>query len=334
MSLYALARPLLFALDPETAHGVAIAALATGAHPPAPTPDPRLARRLLGLEFPNPVGLAAGFDKNGEIPDAALGLGFGFVEVGSVTPRPQSGNPRPRIFRLTEDRAVVNRLGFNNEGHDAVYRRLAQRRRVGIVGVNLGANKDSADRTADYVTGIKRFADIANYLVVNVSSPNTPGLRDLQERSAVTDLLTRSVGARDSASRHAPVLLKIAPDLDEDALAAIAEASVKAGIDGLIATNTTLARGRLKSRLATEAGGLSGRPLFAPSTAILTRLRRLVGHEMVLIGVGGVDSAEAAAAKLAAGADLVQFYSGMIYEGPGLARRIVKDMSARLDSAP
>jgi dihydroorotate dehydrogenase len=322
--IYGLIRPALFALEPEAAHRAAIRALALGLYRPAPAHDPRLNRRILGLDFPNPVGLAAGFDKNGEVPDAALALGFGFVEIGTVTPRPQGGNPRPRMFRAPADRAIVNRLGFNSEGHDAVHARLARRRRRGIVGVNLGANKESSDRIADYVTGARRFADVADYLTINISSPNTPGLRDLQEKDALRRLLGEVGAARGSV----PVLVKIAPDLDDDALGGIVETVIAAGIDGMIVSNTTLSRdGVSDPQLAAEAGGVSGRPLFAPSTKMLARARRLAGDRLVLVGVGGIDSGVAARQKLAAGADLVQLYTGMVYEGPGLPARIVAELA-------
>jgi dihydroorotate dehydrogenase len=323
--IYGLIRPALFALEPEAAHRAAIRALALGLYRPAPAHDPRLNRRILGLDFPNPVGLAAGFDKNGEVPDAALALGFGFVEIGTVTPRPQGGNPRPRMFRAPADRAIVNRLGFNSEGHDAVHARLARRRRRGIVGVNLGANKESSDRIADYVTGARRFGDVADYLTINISSPNTPGLRDLQEKDALRRLLGEVGAARGSV----PVLVKIAPDLDDDALGGIVETVIAAGIDGMIVSNTTLSRdGISDARLAAEAGGVSGRPLFAPSTKMLARVRRLAGDRLVLVGVGGIESGVAARQKLAAGADLVQLYTGMVYEGPGLPARIVAELAA------
>ena len=326
--IYPLLRPLLFALDPETAHGAAVVALKSGLLPRAPAPHPSLRRRLLGLDFPNPVGLAAGFDKNAEVRDAALALGFGFVEVGTVTPRPQPGNPRPRMFRLVMDRAIINRLGFNNEGHEAVYARLAARERKGIVGVNLAANKDSTDRVADYVAGVRRFADVADYLTINVSSPNTPGLRDLQEKDAIAGLLDAVTNARNAAAKRAPLLLKIAPDLDDGALIAIADAAIAAGVDGMIVSNTTVARDGLTDRMqGTQAGGLSGRPLFARSTAMLAKLREITGSTLVLVGVGGVDSATAARAKLDAGADLVQLYTGMVYEGPGLPARIVAGLA-------
>ena len=326
--IYRLIRPLLFALDPETAHSVAIAALKAGLYPRAPAHDPRLRQQVLGLDFPNPIGLAAGFDKNAEVVDAALAMGFGFVEVGTVTPLPQAGNPRPRMFRLTADRAIVNRLGFNSEGHEAVHARLAARERKGIVGVNLGANKDSADRVADYVAGVRRFADVADYLTINISSPNTPGLRDLQEKAALAGLLAAIGEARAAAPKPPAILVKIAPDLDEDALSAIVETVVAAGIDGMIVSNTTIAREGLTDLThAREAGGLSGRPLFRQSTDMLAAVRGLAGSRLVLVGAGGVDSAEAAKAKLAAGADLVQLYTGMVYEGPGLPARIAAGLA-------
>jgi dihydroorotate dehydrogenase len=332
MSRYALVRPFLFALDPETAHGLALRALTHGV-PSAPAiAEPRLARRLLGLEFPNPIGLAAGLDKNAEAVDGLLGLGFGFVEVGSVTPKPQSGNPRPRLFRLVADGALINRMGFNNDGHMAVRRRLALRRRRGIVGVNIGANKDSADRIADYAAGVTAFVDVADYLTVNISSPNTPGLRDLQERMAVTKLLAAVIAARDAAPRRVPLLLKIAPDLDDAALFAICDAALESGIDGMIVANTTLARDGLRETvIAREAGGLSGRPLFARSTAMLATVKKRVGSRLAVVGVGGIDSAETAFAKIAAGADLVQLYTGLIYQGPRLPVDIAEGLVRLLD---
>jgi dihydroorotate dehydrogenase len=321
--IYELLRPLLFALDPEAAHGLAIAALKAGVYPRAPAPDPRLRRRLLGLDFPNPIGLAAGFDKNAEVVDAALALGFGFVEVGTVTPLPQAGNPKPRMVRLTTDRAIINRLGFNNEGHDAVYARLAERERRGIVGVNLGANRDSTDRIADYVAGVERFADVADYLAINISSPNTPGLRDLQEKEALGRLTDAVAAARARCRKTSPVLVKIAPDLDDDALAAIVDAVAAAGLEGMTVSNTTIARDELVDpTYAGEAGGLSGRPLFRRSTEMLAKARALAGNRLALVGVGGVESAATAQAKLDAGADLVQLYTGMVFEGPRLAARI------------
>ena len=333
---YGLLRPLLFAIDPERAHRLALNALASGFGAAPAASDPRLRQSLLGLDFPNPLGMAAGFDKNGEVPDGLLGLGFGFVEIGTVTPLPQKGNPPPRLFRLTADGALINRLGFNNEGHDAVYRRLAARRgKGGIVAVNVGANRDSLDRAGDYVAGVARFADIAAYIAINISSPNTPGLRDLQERKALNQLLLRVISVRDAAAgagRRVPLLLKIAPDLDEAALDAITDTALSVGIDGMIVANTTVARdGLTDKRLAAEAGGLSGRPLFRASTTMLARVRRRSDPAFVLIGVGGVDSAETAFAKLAAGANLVQVYTGLVYRGPRLAAGIAAGLARLLD---
>jgi dihydroorotate dehydrogenase len=326
--MYQFLRPLLFALDPETAHHIAITALKAGFIPRARTPS-ELKRRVLGLDFPNPLGLAAGFDKNGEVVDAVFDLGFGFVEVGTVTPRPQAGNPRPRMFRLPADRAIINRLGFNNDGHEAVHRRLARRQQSGIVGVNLGANKDSANRVKDYTAGVVLFSDVADYLTINVSSPNTPGLRDLQEREALARLLGEVSATRARAPKPRPVLLKIAPDLDDDALAAIVAATIAAGIDGIVVSNTTVAReGILDRQQGEEAGGLSGRPLFRPSTEMLAKIRTLAGGKLTLVGTGGVDSIGAARAKLDAGADLMQLYTGLIYEGPGLPARILAGLTA------
>lgn len=322
--LWPLARPFLFGLDAETAHRMAIRALASGLMPRAPAPDPRLRQRLLGLDFPNPIGMAAGFDKNGEASDAVLGLGFGFAEVGTVTPRPQTGNPPPRVFRLVEHAALINRLGFNNEGHDAVHARLAKRTRRGIVGVNVGANKDSVDRIADYALGVERFAGVADYITVNISSPNTPGLRSLHEANDLAALLRTVVATRDGAERRVPLLVKISPDLDDDALEAVVRVARDSGVEGLIVTNTTVARDGVAGHpLAGEAGGLSGRPLFAKSTAMLAKVRRLAGSDLVLVGVGGIDSTEAAMTKILAGADLLQLYTGMVYRGPGLAQEVV-----------
>ena len=327
--IYDIVRPFLFALDPETAHRAAISALQTGLVPrPAAAADAGLRRTVMGLEFPNPLGVAAGFDKNAEVVDAALALGFGFVEVGSVTPRPQRGNPKPRVFRSVADGALINRLGFNSDGHDVVYARLAKRAPHGIVGVNLGANKDSADRVADYAGGVTRFSDVASYLAINISSPNTPGLRDLQEKDGLARLLAAVAEARERAARRVPIVVKIAPDLDDDALAAMCEAIVAARMDGMIVSNTTVSRAGLSdARIAAEAGGMSGRPLFAPSTAMLAKVRTIVGSRLALIGTGGIHSVATAREKLAAGADLIQVYTGMIYEGPELPGRIVAGLA-------
>ena len=303
--------------------------------------DPRLAQRLWGLDFANPVGLAAGFDKNAAVVDAMLGLGFGFVEAGSVTPHPQEGNPRPRLFRLSRDRAVINRLGFNGEGHDAVAARLAARAGMresagsGILGLNLGANRDAADAAADYEAGVRRFALQADYLVLNVSSPNTPGLRDLQARGQLEALLDRVLAARASAcadrDRPTPLLLKIAPDLAPEDIADIAEVALARALDGLIVSNTSVAlRDGLSSRHAGEAGGLSGRPLFERSTALLRDVYRLTSGAIPLVGVGGVSSGADAYAKIKAGASLVELYTALVFEGPGLVARIKAELAALL----
>jgi dihydroorotate dehydrogenase len=325
---YRLARRFLFKLDPERAHRLAIRALAGGLVPRVgDSTDQRLKRSLLSLEFPNPIGIAAGFDKDGEAVDGLFGLGFGFVEVGTVTPKPQEGNPRPRLFRLPGDRALINRLGFNNHGHDALRQRLIARKdKGGIVGVNIGANRDSTDRVGDYVLGVDRFADIASYLAINISSPNTPGLRDLQEKGALVDLLGRVVAARDASTRKPPLLLKIAPDLDDAALEAIVETAISAKIEGMIVSNTTIARDRVKDPKASETGGLSGWPLMRRANVVLAKVRKLAGQRLVLVGVGGVHSPETAFVKFAAGADLIQLYTGLIYEGPGLPSRILSGL--------
>jgi dihydroorotate dehydrogenase len=320
--LFPLARPLLHALDPETAHRLTVRALGMMPHTMAAS-DPRLHSRVMGLDFPNPLGLAAGFDKNADVQDAMLGLGFGFVEVGSVTPRPQDGNPRPRLFRLAEDDAVINRMGFNNVGHDAVLKRLTARRaKGGIVAVNLGANKDSADRTADYVEGLKRFADVASYVTVNISSPNTPGLRTLQSADELEGLLSRLMEAR-AQVRRVPVVLKVAPDLVPDELAALAAACLRFGVDAIAMSNTTVSRPGLKSPHAKEAGGLSGKPLLDLSTRQLANLRLLTGGRIPLIGIGGIFDAESAWAKIAAGASLLQLYTALTFRGPGLVGEIL-----------
>ncbi|MER9351706.1 quinone-dependent dihydroorotate dehydrogenase [Mesorhizobium sp. M0514] len=322
-----IGQKLLFTFDPETAHGMSIAALRCGLPVGARTVrDDRLKLSLCGIAFPNPLGMAAGYDKNAEVPDALLGLGFGFAEVGTVTPLPQAGNPKPRIFRLNEDDAVINRLGFNNEGHEAAEKRLAARQgRGGIVGVNIGANKDSADRVRDYELGVSRFAKYASYLTVNISSPNTPGLRTMQAREQLGELLSRVMAVRAAASAQPPLFLKIAPDLVEAELEDIAAEVSEKQIDGVIVSNTTLARTGLRSATS-ETGGLSGKPLFERSTIVLAKMRKLLGPERAIIGVGGVDSAENALEKIRAGADLVQLYTGMIYAGPALPGRILAGM--------
>jgi dihydroorotate dehydrogenase len=329
----ALIRPALFSLDAERAHSLSIKALKSGlVRPLHPRSDQRLAVELAGLHLPSPVGLAAGYDKNAEVPDALLKLGFGFAEVGTITPLAQPGNPKPRIFRLVEDRAVINRFGFNSEGHEAVFQRLRSRAgRPGIIGVNIGANKDSQNRVEDYVLGIRKFYPFASYFCVNISSPNTQGLRDLQARQSLAELLIaiklERANGRSRHKRNVPVFLKIAPDLSEQGLDDIAEEVAANGIDGLIISNTTLSRTGLASAARDEAGGLSGAPLFERSTMMLAKMRKRVGPAMPLIGAGGIDSAEAALAKIEAGADLVQLYTGMIYKGPGLAAEITRGLS-------
>lgn len=322
-----LIRPFLFAMEAETAHKLTVRTLAATRLPAAAADDKALHVDAFGLTFTNPVGLAAGFDKNAEVPDAMLALGFGFAEVGTLTPRPQEGNPRPRVFRLIRDEGVINRLGFNNEGHAAGLARLQARvGRVGIVGVNVGANKDSSDRAADYVAGIETFAPVASYFTLNVSSPNTPGLRDLQQEAALDNLIARSVEARDRialSQPRRPLLLKIAPDVSQGDLDGIVSVARKRGIDGLIVSNTTISRPPLVDRRhAGEGGGLSGRPLFTLSTWVLAQASLRVEGAFPIIGVGGVDSPEAAWIKIRAGASLIQLYSAMVYKGPGLVRDI------------
>jgi dihydroorotate dehydrogenase len=328
--LFQLARPFLHALDPESAHHATLAALRCAWLPRQGPDDPRLAVRAFGLDFPNPIGLAAGFDKDGVAPDNLLALGFGFVEIGTITPRPQSGNPRPRLFRLDRDRAVINRLGFNSAGHAKAHENLARRRPTGIVGVNLGANKDSADRIADYVAGIEAFADLASYFTINVSSPNTPGLRDLQQAAALDELLSRVLEARDRAPVRRPLLLKIAPDLLPDELDEVVRVARDKKIDGMIVSNTTISRPMgLASSHAKENGGLSGRPLFDLSTRMLRETYQRVERQFPLIGVGGVDGPEAALEKLEAGASLAQLYSALVFDGPELIARIKSGLVAR-----
>jgi dihydroorotate dehydrogenase len=324
---YRLLRPVLFLVNPERAHGLALRALRarpTGA--PAPAGGP-LETQVAGLAFPNPLGMAAGFDKDGEAPDALLALGFGFVEVGSITPRPQAGNPKPRLFRLAEDRAVINRMGFNNGGAAAAAARLAARHvRGGIVGINIGANKDSADRVADYAQMTQIMAPLASYLAVNISSPNTPGLRALQDEGALAGLLDAVLEARGEAGP--PVFLKVAPDLEPADIDAIARIALDRRLGALIVSNTTVTRPPLRSRHAGESGGLSGAPLKDLALARLRDFRKATAGAMPLVGVGGISSAEDAWQRIRAGANLVQLYSAMVYEGPGIARRIVSGVEA------
>ena len=331
-TLDAVARAAMFRLDPETGHKLAIRALALGLVPPAPVVDDwRLRTTLFGLSFPNPVGLAAGFDKDGEVAGALFRSGFGFVEIGTVTPRPQPGNPLPRLFRLVPDRAVINRMGFNNKGHAALLARLKKSRPDGILGINIGANKDSTDRISDYVDGVTAFAPYASYFVLNISSPNTPGLRELQGRAALEDLLARVVEAREAArpaaGKRVPLVLKVAPDLTEQDIDDISGAALWASIDGLIVSNTTLSRAGLTDAQAKETGGLSGDPLFRLSTIVLARFRQRLAGRIPIIGVGGISSLETAIAKIEAGADLIQVYSALVYEGMGLVPRLVAGLS-------
>jgi dihydroorotate dehydrogenase len=323
--LYRLLRPLVFALDAERAHRLTVGALKRLPAGVPPVPDPVLATKVAGLDFPNPIGLAAGFDKDAELFAPMLAVGFGFVEVGTLTPRPQPGNPRPRLFRLPEDRAVINRLGFNNGGQAAARARL-ERRGVGVVGVNIGANKDSADRIADYAEGVRAMAAVADYLTVNVSSPNTPGLRALQDPAALAALLDAVREARESGP---PVFLKVAPDLEPADIDAIARV-IAGRVDALIVGNTTVSRPPLRSRFAGEAGGLSGAPLKALALERLRDFRKASGGEIPLVAVGGIESGADAYERIRAGASLVQIYTALIYEGPGLARRIARELKARL----
>jgi dihydroorotate dehydrogenase len=344
-----LARPLLRALDPESAHRLAVRMLKVTPLRMAAPDDKRLATRVFGLNFPNPIGIAPGFDKNAEVPDALLRLGFGFVEVGTITPKPQAGNPRPRVFRLDADHAVINRLGFNSEGADAVLRRLAARAAPshpspasgggmggGIVGINVGANKDAFDRIADYVQLIERFASVASYVTVNISSPNTPGLRMMQQAAVLDDLLARVIDARERVAPHAgptPVLLKIAPDLSLPDLDDIVGIARSRRVDGMIVGNTTVSRpaGLRDVAKAKEGGGLSGRPLLPLSNRMLAETYVRVEGVFPLIGAGGIDSGATALGKIRAGASLIQLYSGLVFRGLALAAEIKSALLAALD---
>lgn len=334
-----LALPFLGLLDAENAHRVVINGLKLAPRGPSAADDARLSVRVFGLNFPNPVGMAAGFDKHGEVPDALLRLGFGFVEVGTVTPLPQPGNPRPRLFRLPADEGVINRLGFNSEGGQAVLARLAARAGAGgLVGVNVGANKDSADRIGDYVSLIETFAPVASYFTVNISSPNTPGLRELQQGQLFDELLARVVEARERASRRAgltPLLIKIAPDVSLGELDDIVGAARRRRVDGMIVGNTTVARppALQEKKVALEAGGLSGRPLFAFATRMLAETYVRVEGAFPLVGTGGIDSGRAALAKIRAGAALVQVYSSLVFRGLGLVAEIKSELAKALGSS-
>jgi dihydroorotate dehydrogenase len=326
---YPVIRPFAFALDAERAHRATIAALKLAPNRRPPPFAPSLTTSIAGLGFPSPVGLAAGFDKDAEVAGAMLGLGLGFVEVGTITPRPQAGNPKPRLFRLREDRAVINRMGFNNRGQVDALERLRNRdRSLGVVGVNVGANKDSGDRIRDYVEGVLRMAPVADYLTINISSPNTPGLRNLQAGGELVELLAAVKEARSGGA--VPVFLKVAPDLESGDHERIVRASVDHGIDALIVANTTVSRPPLKSRFADQAGGLSGAPLKALALAQLRAFRAVSGGAIPLIAAGGIAGTDDAWDRIRAGASLVQLYSAMVYEGPGLARRIAEGLAERL----
>jgi dihydroorotate dehydrogenase len=328
-----LLRAMLHGLDPERAHDLTLAMLEAAPLPQAPPDDPRLGVDAFGIHFPNPVGLAAGFDKDARVPDAMLRLGFGFVEVGSITPLPQPGNPKPRVFRLPEAEGVVNRLGFNNGGHAAALARFEKRAgRPGLVGINIGANKNTTDRADDYAKGVRAFAPFADYLTVNISSPNTPGLRDLQAKAALDDLLARALAARDEAAVRKPVLLKLAPDLALADLDDAVDVALKRGVDGLIVSNTTIARPEgLRGAASSETGGLSGAPLFRRATWALAETARRTEGKVPLVGVGGITSAQTALAKIRAGASLVQIYTGLTFRGPGLVTDIKRGLLAALE---
>jgi dihydroorotate dehydrogenase len=330
-ALHGLATRAMRLLEPEDAHRAALEALKAGLGPRAGADDPILKTELAGLSLPNPIGLAPGFDKDAEVFAPMLRAGFGFVECGTVTPLPQAGNPRPRLFRLTEDRAVINRMGFNNQGLEAYAARLA-RRGPGVVGANIGANKEAADRIGDYVTGLKRLWGLAAYFTINVSSPNTPGLRALQTRAALEELLGRLAEARDGlpAQGRVPMFLKVAPDLEPGEIESIVEVVAARGLAGIIVSNTTISRPALKSRFAAETGGLSGAPLFELSTRVLREFHQASGGRLALIGAGGIGSGADAYAKIRAGACAVQLYSALVFEGPGLVTRIKRELAAHL----
>jgi dihydroorotate dehydrogenase len=340
--ILSVARAGLLLLDPERAHELSLKALERGLYTRPDAPDnPRLAQTLWGLQFRNPLGVAAGFDKDARVASALLDMGFGFAEVGTVTPRPQPGNPRPRVFRLVRQRGVINRMGFNNAGHDAALARLQAlamtRPASGVIGVNIGANKDSVDPVGDYVAGLRKFIDVADYFAVNISSPNTPGLRDLQEPDRLDGLLERLMTARAelvaSGKPWRPILVKLAPDIDDFYAPRIAERLLARRVDGIILTNTTIARDSLKPDTHwDEKGGLSGRPLFRRSTRVLARLYRLTQGRLPLIGVGGVDSGEAALTKILAGASLIAVYTGLIYEGPELIEQIKRTLTEYVEA--
>ncbi len=327
-----LSKPVLRVMSPEGAHEATLIALELGLYPrPMEKDEPALQSKVFGLDLPNPIAIAAGFDKDARVAQAVLNMGCGFCEVGTLTPKPQKGNPKPRVFRLWQDRGVINRLGFNNGGHEAAYKRLQKHKGKGVVGINIGANKDSSDRSGDYVSGLKTFYDLASYFTVNISSPNTPGLRDLQAPGALDELLGRLMEARGElvaqGAPSIPIIIKISPDIAEDDIAPIVGRLVAHKVDGIAVSNTTLSRPDLTSDSSHEAGGLSGRPLFHRSTVMLARVYMETGGRIPLIGIGGVDRGERAVEKIKAGATLIQLYTGLIYEGVGLISRIKSDLS-------
>ena len=327
MALYPLLRPLAFALDAERAHRLTIGALKLLPAEGPPNRDPHLAIRVAGLDFPNPIGLAAGFDKDAEVYDRMGRFGFGFAEVGTLTPLPQAGNPKPRLFRLVEDRAVINRMGFNNQGIEAAAERLARPRRGLIVGVNIGANKDSADRIADYSNAARAMAPLADYLTVNISSPNTPGLRDLQGEGALGDLLAAAIEARGTST---PIFLKVAPDLEREQVDAIARTAIDRGVDALIVANTTVSRPLLVSNRQREAGGLSGAPLKALALQRLRDFRSATGGALPLVAAGGIENGVDAWERIRAGASLIQIYTAMVYQGPTVAHAVAAELKLQL----
>lgn len=337
VNLYKLAKPAIFQIDPERAHRLTIKALQTGLSFPNTAPkDPRLEQNLWGLKIKNPLGLAAGFDKNAQVPNELIKLGFGFVEVGTLTPKPQTGNPKPRLFRLPSDHGIINRMGFNNEGQDAALLRLQDRKMQGVIGVNIGANKDSQNRIQDYVEGFKTFQGVADYFTINISSPNTPGLRDLQNPDSLDELLKTIMHTRtkivDHGGRCRPIFVKIAPDIEDQNLEAVLYKLLDHKVDAVIISNTTLSRTGLKDKgNAHEAGGLSGRPLFTRSTRMLARAHIITEGALPIIGAGGIECTNTAWMKLEAGANLIQLYSCLIYQGPSLVSKILKGLSEKLD---
>jgi dihydroorotate dehydrogenase len=331
---WSAAQASLLFLDPETAHEASLRALEAGVYPRQTKPeDQRLAQSLFGLPFPNPVGVAAGYDKDARVYNALFGIGFGFAEAGTITPKPQAGNPRPRVLRLMRERGIINRLGFNSAGHSAALVKLASRPPRGVLGVNIGANRDSSDPIADYVAGVRAFGSLASYLTVNISSPNTPGLRDLQAPDRLNALLESVMAARASLGRAAPILVKLAPDLHDEDIAPVMECLLAHKVDGVVLTNTMLSReGIPADSHRNESGGLSGRPLFKRSTRFLAKCYLVTEGKLPLIGVGGIDSGAAAIAKVRAGASLVQLYTGLVYEGPTLLPDIKDALVAEIEA--